>query len=49
MYIIMNNQFENFITTFKNILKSKKRNIRKVYFFALQSIKGHDIMKFKPK
>ena len=45
----MNTQFENFITTYKNFLKSKRKDIRKAYFFALQSIKSHDTMKFKPK
>ena len=45
----MNTQFENFITTYKKFLKSKRKDIQKAYFFALQSIKSHDIMKFKPK
>ena len=45
----MNTQFENFITTFKNISKSKNRDIQKAYFFTLDSIKNHDIMNFNPK
>ena len=45
----MNTQFENFITTFKNILKSKNRDIQKAYFVALDSMKNHDIMNFNPK
>ena len=44
----MNTQFENFITTYKNILKSRNRDIKKAYFFALNSLKNHNVMKFKP-
>ena len=46
----MDNQFEIFINTYKNVLQKKNnREIRKILFFALQSIKSHDITKFKPK
>ena len=46
----MDNQFENFITVYKNILNKKNnRDIKKIIFFALQSIKNYDITKFKPK
>ena len=49
MYIIMNDQFENFITTYKNIIKNNKHDKSKVYFYALNSLKNVDIMNFRPK
>ena len=46
----MDIQFENFINTYKNILNKKNnREIKKILFFASQSIKNYDITKFKPK
>ena len=45
----MNNQFENFITTFKNILKSKNRDIKKAYYFALNSLRSVNAFQFKPR
>ena len=46
----MNKQFENFINTYKNILKKKNtHDVRKILFFALQSIRSYDVNNFKPK
>ena len=45
----MNNQFENFITTFKNILKSKNRDIKKAYYFALNALRRVNAFQFKPR
>ena len=49
MYIIMNEQFKNFITTYKTMLKSNKNDKRQIYFYALNTLKNAEIMNFKPK